>query len=61
MIEKQHYKYILVCDVCGEDSEERFDRFLDAVDGRKDIGWKSQRDGTGWKDVCPGCQEVKED
>lgn len=55
MIEKQHYKYILICDVCGEDSEECFDTFQDAVDGRKEIGWKSEKNNNEWKDVCPNC------
>lgn len=45
------------CDICGEALEAEFE-FQDAVDAKKDAGWKSQklRDGS-WQDLCPECQD----
>jgi hypothetical protein len=50
--------FSLTCDICGEDHPETFYDFGDAVQAKKDDGWKSRRDKDGcWEDVCPDCQE----
>ncbi len=59
MIDKQSGQYHLICDICGEEAEEIFDDFYDAVDYKKQNGWKSQKRMGEWEDVCPGCQEVE--
>ena len=47
----------LTCDVCGEEADETFDDFYDAVEYKKNEGWKSQKRNGEWEDVCPDCQE----
>lgn len=59
MIDRVYGTYYLVCDVCGEESEEKFKSFDEAVDGREDIGWSGKWAKDGWKDICPECQEVE--
>lgn len=48
----------LTCDICGATENEIFYEFRDAVDYKKQNGWKSQKTSGEWEDVCPGCQEV---
>lgn len=50
--------YTLTCDVCGEEANDDFFDFYDAVDYRRKSGWKSRKTKHGWEDVCPECQEV---
>lgn len=57
MIDKNHGKYNLICDICGEMAEEEFDDFMEAVDYKKQNGWKSQKVSGNWQDVCPECRE----
>jgi len=57
MIDKQRGRYHLVCDICGEEAEEGFDDFYEAVEYKKTEGWKSQKRNGQWEDVCPDCQE----
>jgi hypothetical protein len=57
MIENQFGSFILVCDICGEEPEEYWDNFQDAVDGKKELGWISQKTSKGWHDICPECQK----
>jgi hypothetical protein len=57
MIDKQGGQYYLICDICGEEADEAFDDFYDAVQYKKDNGWKSQKRNGQWEDVCPDCQE----
>lgn len=57
MIVKEYGRYKPVCDICGEAADEDFDEFMDAVDYKKQNGWKSQRYEGVWMDVCPECQE----
>ena len=49
--------YDLVCDICGESAGKGFLDFRDAVDYKKQNGWKSQKRNNEWEDVCPSCQE----
>lgn len=57
MIDKQSGRYHLICDICGEEAEEGFDDFYEAVEYKKTEGWKSQKRNGQWEDVCPDCQE----
>lgn len=59
MIERSDGQYILYCDICGEEADEDFFDFHDAVDYKKDNNWKSQKHKGEWEDVCPECQEAK--
>ena len=42
MIDKEYGKYVLVCDVCGEEVTG-FDTFDRALDYKDKEGWKSRR------------------
>lgn len=57
MIYKFSEIYILTCDICGEDASGIFDDLYDAVQYKKDNGWKSQKWNGQWEDVCPKCQK----
>ena len=48
--------YTPTCDICGEELQAEFD-FYDAVQAKKDAGWKSQKHNGEWQDVCTDCQE----
>lgn len=45
----------LTCNICGN-SVTGFDDFQEAVDYKKDNGWKSTRYRGDWEDICPMCQ-----
>ena len=57
------FSYTLTCDICGEDAPESFSNFYEAVQYKKQNGWKSQKYRGEWEDVCPECQksEVEHD
>lgn len=55
MIDKQFGDYHLICDICNEEAEESFDTFYDAVEARKELGWKPKKTSKGWTDICPEC------
>lgn len=57
MIEQFAGMYSLICDVCGEEAEETFWDFHEAVEYKRANGWKSQKHKGEWEDVCPECQE----
>lgn len=56
--EENHSNYRLICDVCGLEVERNFPDFDAAVTYKKRHGWKSQRRGGEWEDVCPECREL---
>ena len=56
-IEKEYGKFVPVCDRCGNELMPE-DTWQDAVDAKKDAGWRSVKDKGEWVDVCPECQEV---
>lgn len=60
MIYKIGGRYILACDICGTEEDETFYDFYDAVEYKKENGWKSQKHKGEWEDVCPECQECQE-
>lgn len=57
MIDRTHGFFELSCDVCGECCDESFDEFTDAVQFKKDEGWKSRKINGEWHDLCPECVE----
>jgi len=60
MIDKVGDVYILTCDICGEEADEDFGYFYDAVEYKSKMGWKNQRNSAGhWEEVCPECQEAE--
>ena len=57
MIDRNGSMFILTCDICAEEVVDDFDDFQDAVDYKKENGWKSQRRNGEWEDICPICRE----
>jgi hypothetical protein len=57
MIEKTYRNtYTLFCDHCGDECDEVFDGFEEAVEYKKDNGWRSVKDRNGdWHELCPSC------
>ncbi len=56
MIDKQGGAFYLICDICN-DVVRNFDDFYDAVQFKKDEGWKSRKIKGEWCDICPECLE----
>ena len=62
MIDKEYGTYTLSCDICGCEVKN-MDDFYEAVDYKKENGWKSQRHSDwksekhrmDWEDICPDC------
>jgi hypothetical protein len=55
MIERSGDWHELICDHC-EESVDGFDEFADAVQHKKDYGWKSVKGKSGeWHELCPEC------
>ena len=58
MIDKIHGVYYLICDICEIEAEEEFPEFDEAVEYKKENGWRGKRLEDGlWFDVCPACRE----
>jgi hypothetical protein len=59
MIEKvDRDEFVLSCDNCGDECEEIFEDFYNAVDYKKDAdnGWRTIKDKNGdWCELCPAC------
>ena len=54
-IERFADAYTPTCDMCSAELPEEFS-FEDAVDSKKQNGWRSVRDtGGDWCDLCPDC------
>lgn len=49
--------YTLSCDNCGKELDDVFDDFYDAVNAKKDNGWKSKKRHGNWEDWCHECCE----
>jgi hypothetical protein len=59
-IEKSIGTFDLICDSCGESPNENFDDFMEAVEYKKDNGWRSHKNGDGeWEDLCPDCYKER--
>ena len=54
MVEKRYSETYLICDICNE--EHSFDTFVEAVEGKKDLGYESSRESGDWQDICVNCQ-----
>ena len=55
MIERNGGEFELICDHC-EDSVDGFDEFDDAVQYKKNNGWKNIKSDSGqWFELCPVC------
>ena len=57
MISKFEGMYTLTCDICGDEYPETFFDFYDAVEAKKENGWKSRKTDGEWVDVCDACLE----
>lgn len=60
-IERDSGFYTLTCDICGEEVNEQFYDFQEAVNYKKDNDWKSQKHNGEWQDICPECQYYGKD
>lgn len=60
MIDKGYGVFNLVCDNCSKVNDEEFSSFHDAVDAKKELGWKSQKVNGEWEDWCDECCEGDE-
>ena len=49
-----------VCDVCGDNLDDEWD-FYDAVEAKKQAGWRSRKVGDDWIDMCPYCQKEEQE
>ncbi|NLW90028.1 MAG: hypothetical protein GXY34_00285 [Syntrophomonadaceae bacterium] len=54
-IDNSHGKYDLICDNCGYIYDEPVIGFHDALDVKKEAGWKSKKRNGNWEDWCPEC------
>ena len=57
MIDQSYGSYTLVCDIC-EKEVKPFDDFLEAVNYKKENGWKSRKHDGEWEEVCPECDGI---
>ena len=57
MISKFEGMYTLTCDICGDEYPETFFDFYDAVEAKRENGWKSRKTDGDWVDVCDACLE----
>lgn len=60
MIDRFDGIYTPTCDICGAELEGEFE-FSDAVQAKKDAGWKSRKVDGQWEDVCDFCWEGEEE
>ena len=56
IIENSDDDFTLICDEC-ERKVKGFDSFMDAVDYKKENGWKNKNESGEWIDRCPNCAE----
>lgn len=56
-IVKEGRAHVLRCDICGDKALQDFDDFWDAVQYKKDNGWKVKKWDGEWTDICTECQE----
>jgi hypothetical protein len=58
MINKEYGDFVLSCDICGHEVKP-LDDFNEAIEYKKDNGWRSQKRNGEWEDVCPKCQNKR--
>ena len=54
--QRGEWRYVLVCDECGREVKY-FNTFDEAVEYKRDNGWKSKKDDGEWVTLCPNCQQ----
>jgi hypothetical protein len=57
MIQARYGKFVLVCDNCEDEGEKEYLSFQEAVEGKKEEGWKSKKYSDGFKDLCNDCKD----
>jgi len=55
MIEEQYGKYIIVCNSCGIDHDEKYETFEDAVAELAPLGYSALFILGEWVNHCPVC------
>lgn len=55
--EGRYQYYTLVCDHCGNEAGH-FDDFYEAVDEKKNYGFRSVNQNGEWVDICEDCQNM---
>lgn len=58
-IERFGDNYTLTCDNCGDDHPDIFTDFEEAVEAKRDDGWKSRMVNGVWEDWCPECVKLE--
>jgi hypothetical protein len=53
--------YELICDICNAEADVMFDSWNEAVEARKDLGWRSEKSNGKWRDVCKCCLDKREE
>ena len=53
--QRGEWRYVLVCDECGREVKY-FNTFDEAVEYKRDYGWKSRKEDGEWVTLCPDCQ-----
>lgn len=57
MLDMEYGNYFVVCDGCHE-VLDGFESFDEAVEGIKDEGWSTNKEGVVYEHYCPACQEA---
>lgn len=57
MIQKIYCGYVIICDNCEHQASESYETWQDAVDAKKENGFKSKKYGNGWMDLCEDCED----
>jgi len=55
MVEIHGGNFTPICDICGDPLEIE-DSFDDAVKAMRAAGWKTNKYGDEWENVCTDCQ-----
>lgn len=56
-IEKMEGMFIPVCDKCDKELSGFYDTFYEAVEAKKEAGWKSRKVDGEFEDWCDECCE----
>ena len=55
--QRGEWRYVIVCDECGRSEVKYFNTLDEAVEYKRDNGWKSKEDDGEWVTLCPNCQQ----
>ena len=56
MVKSYNNKFVLTCDICGEDAKEEHDTWKDAISSQIDNGFSSKQVEGIWFNVCKKCE-----